>query len=574
MKIVRRTPHPQSQLADLHPVLQRIYSQRAITDNQQLNYQLDALLTDRDLHAMDRAVTRIAEAVTKQQHILIVGDYDADGATSTALALTALKQMGARTVTFLVPDRFKFGYGLSRAIVELAAQSKPDLIITVDNGIASVDGVAAANERGIDVVITDHHLPGEQLPAAYAIVNPNQMNDQFASKCLAGVGVIFYVMLALRRYLDEENWFTQQQLARPNMADFLDLVALGTVADVVPLDHNNRILVHQGLKRIRQSKARAGIQALINVAGREAAKITATDLGFALGPRLNAAGRLDDMSRGIQCLLAADEITALPLAQQLDQLNRERRHVEKNMQTEALEQLEDLLARTRQHYGICLYQPDWHEGVVGLIASRIKEKVHRPVIAFAKTEAGDLKGSARSIPALHIRDVLDEIASRYPDVIQKFGGHAMAAGLSLSEQNYARFCELFNDAVKTKLNADDLTHKIESDGELVPQEMTLEVAELLNQAGPWGQAFPEPVFDGVFEVTEQRIVGEKHLKLQLRHRDSHVRYDAIYFFVDTDAWPNHYCTAVRAVYQLDINEYQGWRRVQLILRHLEPYEGP
>jgi len=471
-----------------------------------------------------------------------------------------------------VPNRFRFGYGLTPEIVEVAREYQPDLIITVDNGIASLAGVEAANAQGIKVLITDHHLAGEQLPAAEAILNPNQPGDTFPSKALPGVGVMFYLLMALRARLRELNWFEQQGIIEPNLAQYLDLVALGTVADLVPLDRNNRILVAQGLARLRAGQARPGIRALIEVAGRTAERLSASDIGFFIAPRLNAAGRMDDMSHGIECLLAGNEQKARELAQQLDNLNRERRGVEATMKQDALQLLDNMqLDEQNLPHGLCLFDESWHEGVVGILASRVKEQVHRPVIAFAATSNGEIKGSARSVRGLHIRDALDAVATRHPDLISKFGGHAMAAGLSLPRNNFEQFAAAFDAEVRRHLDEAELCGEHFSDGPLAADEMTLELAEAIRQAGPWGQGFEEPLFDGEFELVQRRIVGEHHLKMVLRHPEAPERvFDAIAFnHVDHD-WPPG-VSRVELVYQLDVNEYRGQRNLQLLVRYLRPF---
>ncbi|MFP4611382.1 MAG: single-stranded-DNA-specific exonuclease RecJ [Thiohalophilus sp.] len=571
---IRRRPLPQAipQLAeDLHPVLARVFAARAVRDADELQYDLQKLLPYQQLKDIDRAVELLIAALQQQQRVLIVGDFDADGATSTALAVAALQAMGLRQIDYLVPNRFRFGYGLTPEIVEVAREYQPDLIITVDNGIASLSGVEAANAQGIKVLITDHHLAGEQLPAAEAILNPNQPGDTFPSKALPGVGVMFYLLMALRARLRELDWFEQQGIAQPNLAQYLDLVALGTVADLVPLDRNNRILVAQGLARLRAGQARPGIRALIDVAGRNAVQLGASDIGFFIAPRLNAAGRMDDMSHGIECLLADNDQKARELAQQLDQLNRERRGVEANMKQDALKLLDNMqLDEQNLPHGLCLFDENWHEGVVGILASRVKEQVHRPVIAFAATANGEIKGSARSVRGLHIRDALDAVATRHPELISKFGGHAMAAGLSLPRENFADFAAAFDAEVRRHLDEAELCGEHFSDGPLAAEEMTLELAEAIRQAGPWGQGFEEPLFDGEFELVQRRIVGEHHLKMVLRHPGADDRvFDAIAFnHVDHD-WPAE-VSRVELVYQLDVNEYRGQRSLQLLVRYLRP----
>lgn len=572
--IIRREPEPVDETAfpGLHPLLARIYTARDIVDGNELDYQLSRLLSYHALKGIDEAVDLLVEVLKQKQKILVVGDFDADGATSSALMMRALRMMGCQSVDYLVPNRFEYGYGLSPEIVAVAAGKQPDLIITVDNGIASIDGVAAAKARGIRVIITDHHLPAEDLPEADAIVNPNQRGDTFPSKHLAGVGVAFYLMIALRARLREMDWFTQTGLADPNLATLLDLVALGTVADVVPLDHNNRILVSQGMARIRAGQCCAGITALLKAGNRNPQRLVAADLGFAVGPRLNAAGRLDDMSHGIECLLEDDADRAMVLARSLDELNKQRRSVEADMQEDALQLIHELhLESESLPYGICLFDEHWHEGVIGILASRIKEKTCRPVIGFAPSAAenGQLKGSARSIPGLHIRDVLDEIASQHPGLILRFGGHAAAAGLSLEQEKLAAFSQAFDKQVRQHLDESQLQNQILSDGMLSAEEMRLSVAELLRTAGPWGQAFPEPIFDGEFELVERRIVGERHLKLQVREPASGTVLDAIAFNTTDHDWHEN-VVSLHLAYRLDVNEFRGRRSVQLMAESVQP----
>lgn len=519
---------------------------------------------------LDAAVSALEAAIASRQRLLIVGDFDCDGATSTGLAILGLKALGAAEVDFLVPNRFEYGYGLSPEIVAVAAERCPDLIITVDNGIASIDGVAAAASHGIPVIVTDHHLPGDALPDALAIVNPNQPGCPFPDKSLAGVGVMFYVLLALRARLRDSGHFVDRQA--PNLAEFLDLVALGTVADVVPLSHANRILVEQGLRRIRAGRCRPGISALLRVSGREASRLVASDLGFTVGPRLNAAGRLDDMSIGIRCLLSESPSEALNLAAELDDLNRERRSIEQSMKDDAMRALSHLqLDASRVPAGLCLYDPTWHQGVVGILASRIKEQFHRPVIAFAEVDDGEIKGSARSIPGLHMRDTLDLVAKRHPKLLSKFGGHAMAAGLSLAKADFDDFKEAFVDAVAEQLSEEQLEAVVHSDGELSPAELSLDNAELLRNAGPWGQAFPAPLFHGRFSLQQQRIVGERHLKMTLAPLDQpQAIIDAIAFNVDTAQWPDPAVREVELVYKLDSNLWRDRLSLQLLVEHLRP----
>jgi single-stranded-DNA-specific exonuclease len=565
-QFLRREPARGSLPPGLHPVLARLYAARHVHRSDELDQSLERLLPPDGLKGIECASALLADAVRYSRRILIVADFDADGATSCALALRALRAMGAREVHYVVPNRFEYGYGLTPEIVAVAAQWRPDLLITVDNGISSVEGVRAAKHAGMRVLITDHHLPGAELPAADAIVNPNQPGDGFTSKMLAGVGVIFYVMLALRAQLRTQGWFAQPGLAEPNLARLLDLVALGTVADVVPLDHNNRVLVAQGLKRINQGQASAGIRALLNVAGRRPGRLGAADLGFAVAPRLNAAGRLTDMSLGIECLLTEDEGRAEEIARQLDSLNRERREIEAGMQTQALEAIDQLHLDGILPHGLCLFDESWHQGVIGILAARIRERVHRPVIAFAPAGDAELKGSARSVPGLHIRDALDAVAARHPGLVTKFGGHAMAAGLTLPRAHFDRFRVAFAAEAAQHLSDDDLAGRVITDGELAADDLTLELAELLRDAGPWGQGFPEPLFDGVFEVAEQRVVGERHLKLRLSTGGRAV--EAIAFGQvpagNPPAWRR-----VRAAYRLDVNEFQGRRGLQLVIEYLE-----
>lgn len=556
------------------PVLQRIYASRGVRDEGELQYQL-ARLHPPTLKGLPAALDLLVQAREAQSRIVIVGDFDADGATSTALAVRCLGAMGYQNVEFLVPNRFEYGYGLTPEIVDVAAQNRPDLIITVDNGISSLEGVARARALGIKVLITDHHLPAATLPEAEAIVNPNQPGCEFVSKAAAGIGVIFYVMSALRTRLREAGWFDAgpAQNSAPNLAQYLDLVALGTVADVVPLDYNNRILVAQGLSRMRAGYACPGIQALLAVAGRSPSQISAADLGFAVGPRLNAAGRLDDMSLGIRCLLADDMGEAQELAQELDQLNRDRRAIETVMQKEALSSLADMSAQLQGDLpsGLCLYREDWHQGVIGILASRIKDRLHRPVIVFADDDNGGLKGSGRSIAGLHLRDALDQVAARQPGLLSKFGGHAMAAGLSLEKAQLPVFSELFAQVVSDCLGPQGVQPVINSDGPLQADELNLTLAEQLHSAGPWGQAFPEPQFDGEFYLEQQRIVGAKHLKMVLAPlEDRQQTVDAIAFNVDLELWPNPACGRVHLAYKLSVNEFRGQRSVQLMVDYLRP----
>lgn len=572
--IKRRLPSGKLDLPDdIHPVLKRIYAARDIKTADDLNYSLQMLLPFEDLSNIQEAVALLADAIKNNKRILIVADFDADGATSCVVGLQGLRQMGATDVVYVVPNRFQFGYGLSPEIVEVAAKMQPNLLVTVDNGISSVEGVQLARDKGIDVLITDHHLPGEQLPNANAIVNPNQAGDKFPSKMLAGVGVMFYILVALRAHFREQNWFHEQNIEEPNLAELLDLVALGTVADVVPLDRNNRLLVSQGLARIRSGKCRPGIKALLLAANRTLERVTAQDMGFAVGPRLNAAGRLSDMSLGIECLLSDDKMQARNIAVRLDELNKERREIQDEMQEQALIDITELdLDEAEMPLGVCLFNEDWHQGVVGILASKIKDKLHRPVIAFAKDKDGFIKGSARSISCVHIRDVLDTIARQHPGLIDKFGGHAMAAGMTIKELDFEVFKQAFDQELRRFVTTEDLNGSLYSDGELTPDEITFGLANVIQEAGPWGQGFPEPQFDGEFELVESRIVGEKHLKLQLRAQSQSGGQgkiiDAIAFNFIGKTWSTK-PERVHTVYRLGINEFRGRRQLQLTIENIE-----
>jgi len=569
-KVIRRREVPETgplREAGLHPLLARVYGSRGIDAPEQLDLGLERLLPpDRLLHA-GHAAGLLADALAAQARILVVGDFDADGATSTALVVSTLRRFGCDSVDYLVPNRFEYGYGLTPEIVALAAGAAPDLIITVDNGISSIEGVAAARELGITTLITDHHLPGRELPAAEVIVNPNQPGCAFPSKHLAGVGVIFYIMLALRAELRARGHFSAG--AEPSLGECLDLVALGTVADVVPLDRNNRILVNAGLRRIRAGRARPGIEALLELASRRRERLVASDLGFAVGPRINAAGRLDDMSIGIECLLAEDAAGAMIHATRLHQLNQDRRVIERDMQAEALQIIAGLGLEegAGTPAALTLYQGGWHQGVIGILASRIKDRMHRPTIAFADGEPGELKGSARSIPGIHIRDILDAVATRHPGLIDRFGGHAMAAGLTLPAAAYEDFAAAFVAEVQRHAGDVELQAVIESDGELDAADLDLALAGELRYAGPWGQHFPEPVFDGRFELVSQRLVGDKHLKLVLRPPGGDI-VDAIAFNVDLDTWPDESVREVDIAYRLDVNEFRGRQSLQLVVEYL------
>jgi single-stranded-DNA-specific exonuclease len=571
-KIITRPVSEDTGLFDegLHPLLRRIYLARSVESQALLNNSLAKLPSPFEMKGMQEAVELLLEVRDKNQKVLIVADFDADGATSCTVALLGLKALGFKQVSYIVPNRFEYGYGLTPEIVNEALKESPDLIMTVDNGISSIDGVAAAKKSGCRVLVTDHHLPGDELPCADAIINPNQQGDQFPTKNLAGVGVAFYLLLALRATMRQQGYFGKEESKEPNLAELLDLVSLGTVADVVPLDHINRILVHQGLQRIRSGHARPGILALLEVAKRRRSSAKSSDLGFAVGPRLNAAGRLDDMSLGIECLLSESEQVANELAAELNELNKMRREIEDEMKSDAMLILKKLDATKVETVpmAICLFEESWHQGVIGILASRIKEKFHRPVIAFAGAGEGEIKGSARSVPGIHIRDVLSVIAAQNPELLNKFGGHAMAAGLSLKLSDLPAFRKCFNKAVEAQLGGRLLEKVIETDGELGGDELTLDMAELLSVAGPWGQGFPEPLFEGEFEVLQVRILADKHLKFSLCQLGKSIMIDAIAFFVEEpEAWVG--CPRIKVAYQLDINEYKGNRSVQLILNHLE-----
>jgi single-stranded-DNA-specific exonuclease len=557
----------------VHPVLQNIFAARGVQQETELNLTLADLLSPYAMLNMERAADVLWQALCLQQNILIVADFDADGATSCALAVLCLRAMGFVNVNYLVPNRFEYGYGLTPEIVEAARAFNPDLIITVDNGIASHAGIKLARSLGIDVLVTDHHLPAGSLPEASCILNPNQPGCTFPSKALAGVGVVFYLMTALRAHLRKKNWFVDRALAEPNMSSYLDLVALGTVADVVPLDHNNRILVKHGLQLIRGRRCRPGILALLEVANRDTQTTVASDLGFSAGPRLNAAGRLDDMSLGIECLLTDDPFTARELALQLDGLNKDRKLIEQGMQAEALQHLQKLSLDDQQRLSVCLYDASWHQGVIGILAARIKERLHRPVIIFADggTDAEGrllIKGSARSIQGIHIRDLLDTVATRNPQLLTKFGGHAMAAGLTIYHADLHAFSSRLEQAIQEQSEPELFQRQNFTDGQLEGECLSLDFAVLLRNSGPWGQHFPEPVFDGEFTIVQRRVLAEKHLKLVLETGSGAPLVDAIAFNVD-QALLQQDTERVQLLYKLDINEYRGNSNVQLIVEKLK-----
>ncbi|EHD2253178.1 single-stranded-DNA-specific exonuclease RecJ [Vibrio vulnificus] len=574
---IQRRPEPDlSLLPDSVPdILKRIYLNRGIQDISQLETAVKGLHSYQKLHGIELAVALLFEAIREQKRIIVVGDFDADGATSSALSVLALRMLGSNNVDYLVPNRFEDGYGLSPEVVEQAIALGAEVIMTVDNGVSSIEGVRYAKEHGLKVLVTDHHLPGQVLPEVDAMVNPNLQTCAFPSKALAGVGVAFYLMMALCVHMRKCGWFAEQGMAEPKLMELVDLVALGTVADVVPLDENNRILVHQGLQRIRAGKARPGIQALIEVAKRDARRLVAADFGFALGPRINAAGRLDDMSFGVELLMCNNIHAARRMAHELDGLNQTRKEIEEGMKQEAMAFCERLQfgENSELPYGLALFQRDWHQGVIGILASRIKEKYHRPVIAFADGGDGYIKGSCRSIPGLHMRDALDLIDTQNPGLILKFGGHAMAAGLTIKECDFERFSQLFDQLVKHELDEAALKGIVLSDGELKPEEFSMHTAELLRSAGPWGQAFPEPIFDGEFKVLHQKLVGEKHLKLMLeplfKGHPTNIMIDGIAFNVDLRRWPDASVKTVRLAYKLDINEFRNNQSLQLMIEHIE-----
>ncbi|TOA49937.1 single-stranded-DNA-specific exonuclease RecJ [Vibrio parahaemolyticus] len=574
---IQRRPEPDLSLLpdSIPPILKRIYINRGITDIAQLETSARGLHSYQKLGGIEQAVELLFQAIQEQKRIIVVGDFDADGATSSALSVLALRMLGSNNVDYLVPNRFEDGYGLSPEVVDQALELGAEMIMTVDNGVSSIEGVRYAKENGITVLVTDHHLPGQVLPEVDAMVNPNLDSCAFPSKALAGVGVAFYLMMALCVHMRKHNWFAQQGMQEPKLMELIDLVALGTVADVVPLDENNRILVHQGLQRIRAGKARPGIQALIEVAKRDARRLVASDFGFALGPRINAAGRLDDMSFGVELLMCNNIHAARRMASELDGLNQTRKEIEEGMKQEAMAFCERLQfgENSELPYGLSLFQRDWHQGVIGILASRIKEKFHRPVIAFADGGEGTIKGSCRSIPGLHMRDALDFIDTQNPGLIIKFGGHAMAAGLTIKEQDFERFSRLFDEVVKKELDEAALKGVILTDGELKPEEFSMHIAEQLRAGGPFGQAFPEPIFDGEFKVLHQKLVGEKHLKLMLeplyKGHPTNVMIDGIAFNVDLRRWPDASVKTVRLAYKPDVNEFRGNQSLQLMIDHIE-----
>jgi single-stranded-DNA-specific exonuclease len=569
LPIVRRELSPVMLSSQLHPVIDRIYRGRQVNHTDELENGLKGLTHYKALKGIETGAALLADAVEQNKRIIIVGDFDADGATSIAVCLLSMRLMGFNNIDYLVPNRFDFGYGLSVPIVDVAIERDADVIVTVDNGISCIDGVTHAKEKGLEVIVTDHHLPGDTLPPADAIVNPNQPGCTFPSKNLAGVGVSFYIMLAIKAELKQRGYFERSGVVPPNLATLLDIVAVGTVADVVVLDKNNRILVHQGLQRIRAGKCRPGIKALVEVANRECSHLTSTDLGFVVGPRLNAAGRLDDMSQGIACLLEDDKIQARMIAAELDALNKERREIETGMKAQAEQALEKMsIDEGDMPAALVVYRADFHQGVIGIVAGRLKEKYLKPVIAFAHQDEEVIKGSARSIPGVHIRDVLDEVNTRYPNVIDKFGGHAMAAGLSLPVDKLAEFEQAFVDITQAHVDKLDTAHALLSDGDLGTEELSLPFAHMLRQAGPFGQGFESPLFDGEFQLVDQRLVGQKHLKMVVKSKEG-TEIDAIAFNVDLKTWPNAMVKNVHIAYRLDINVFRGQESVQLIIEQID-----
>ncbi|WP_233842851.1 single-stranded-DNA-specific exonuclease RecJ [Dyella sp. 2HG41-7] len=551
----------------VHPLLQRIYAARGVLGPEQAEHRLNRLLSPQQLSGMQQAVSLLVEAIRNDMSVVIAGDYDCDGATGTAVAVRGLRLLGARRVDYVVPNRFVHGYGLTPELVA-SLPSHAQIVVTVDNGVASVAGVAAARARGMRVIVTDHHLPGDRLPDADAMVNPNMHGDDFPSKALAGVGVMFYVLLALRAHLREQGWFNGKP--EPDLSAVLDLVALGTVADLVPLDFNNRVLVEAGMKRLRSGRGCAGIMALIEASQRNAVALCTSDLGYAIGPRLNAAGRLEDMRLGVECLLTDDAAQARRYAELLSSINQERRDLQASMVAEAELMVASAAQVDAQTVGVTLFEPSWHAGVVGLVASKLKERLHRPVIAFAPAGEDDpdhLRGSARSIAGFHIRDALAAVDAKFPGLIERFGGHAMAAGLSLPTDHYPRFAEAFDTVAREWLSEEQLQSVLYTDGEMAAGMFTLDMARMLRFAGPWGQAFPEPVFENRFECFSWRPMGERHLRLSLRDPRDDAVYDAVMFNAYDGQPPP---SILRAAFELTINDWQGRESPRLLLRYIEP----
>ena len=570
-EVITRKPQAVWAGDNIPPILEKIYTNRGLTSLADLPRSLRELMPWTGLLGIEKAAARLVQAVLQDEEITVVGDFDADGATATVVSMLALRSFGAHRVNYQVPNRFDFGYGLSAELVEHIVQTeKPAVILTVDNGIASHDGVTAANNHGIDVIITDHHLPPPTVPDAWAIVNPNQVGDEFPSKNLAGVGVAFYLMLCVRAQFRALDYFNDKDLAEPNLAELLDLVAIGTIADVVPLDVNNRLLVSQGLQRIVAGWARPGVYALLQVAKRDAKYATAEDISFGLAPLLNAAGRLVDIGIGIDCLDADDLVKALPMAEELRDINQQRRQIESKMLDQAQAALDDLGLRKKLPQGVCLYDPDWHQGVVGIIASRVVDSYQRPALIMTRATAQELKGSARSVAGVHIRDVLVRVDQLEPGIMVKFGGHAMAAGVTILECNFARFAELFNQAVGEVFDCETYKAELLVDGELASDELNLPMADLLQRAGPWGNGFEEPCFYNKFTLLSQRIVGEKHLQLVLGlPNNSKVMLKAIAFNVDLARWPDWQCQQVGLAYRLRTNRFRGQISLQLLVMDLQ-----
>jgi len=570
VKITQRKPLIEiKESNEYNPMLARIFAARGFDIDSELNRPLSKLLPYQDLKGIDSAIKVISSAMELNKKIVVLGDFDTDGATSTALLVGTMKKFGYENITYTIPNRFEHGYGLTPKIAEVMVEKhQPDLVVTVDNGISSIEGVSYLKSKGIQVIITDHHLYSGVLPDADAIVNPNQEGCTFASKNLAGVGVVFYFMVGLRKELHNNKWFEKKECQVPSMKDQLDLVALGTVADVVKLDENNRILVHHGLEVIRKRRSKIGLSALLALGRRDQSQILASDLSYCIGPRLNAAGRLSEMSIGVQCLITENPIEADNIADKLNQLNIERRQIEIEMQEQAQDLLGEIEFDVNSPNGVCLYNPEWHQGVIGILASRVKEQYHRPTIIFTKGDDGEIKGSGRSLAKLNIRDAICDISVKNPGMVLKFGGHAMAAGLSIAENSFDKFVAAFNEVVREKLTMDDLNSTIFTDGVLSKSNINLEFAKQLRNCGPWGQGFPEPVFEGRFSVVDQRIVGNNHLKLILE-LDEFASVNAIMFNADTETWPDEDCEEVKVSYKLDINEYRGRQQVQLIVEHME-----
>ncbi|MEE3003450.1 MAG: single-stranded-DNA-specific exonuclease RecJ [Pseudomonadota bacterium] len=552
-----------------HPILAKVFAARGVNMEAELDRPLSKLLPYKKLKGITTAISVLKDSMLNSEKIVVLGDFDTDGASSTALLLRSLNLFGYTNVDFIIPNRFDHGYGLTPKIAKQIVSTKsPDLVITVDNGISSIEGVDILKDKGIKVVITDHHLYSGELPKADAIVNPNQEGCEFESKNIAGVGVVFYFMAGLRRALHEDGWFEERGCPIPSMKEQLDLVALGTVADVVRLDANNRLLVHHGLEVIRKRKSKIGLSALLSLGRRDQSQILASDLSYCVGPRLNAAGRLNDMSIGVRCLVTENPVEADNIADKLNQLNLERRQIEIDMQEQAEEIIGHINFDVKTTCGICLHNPSWHQGVIGILASRVKEKYHRPTVIFTDSDENEIKGSCRSLAKLNIRDLLCEISLENPGVILKFGGHAMAAGLTVAKDKYDIFSHAFNKKISEKLTLDDLNSTIFTDGVLDKQYISLSFAKLIRQCGPWGQGFSEPIFEGEFDVLDQRIVGNNHLKLILSIDDFN-SVNAIHFNTDLDKWPNESSKKVRLAYKLDINEYRGRQQVQLIVEDIK-----